>query len=758
MSHYFVSKDAGASDSTNTGLGYVNTGGSITVAVTSNVVTIDLGSAHGYLTGETLETNDDWTTNLFMSSLANETITKIGANTFSIAVTIGDQGATVEASTTAMFCSAFATVQKALDTVSDENDEVTVRAGKYDEQLTIKTSGISGTPIVIRGEKSGTTRLATIDGSVEVASTWVEDTSYNGSSTGTYVINASSDVAIPFKVYWMGEMQGTELLSIYRLSEQSDVDTAADAKDSYFFEIEVDFWDGFEALWSGTGIASDNSHFTGGADPGSAWVRYKDKDNPNSKTMHIANGDPVLDYVNEDWVTVTGFILQGGIDIVHMEGSTSQGLILDDCEVKSYGRYAVHCYNGGSNYKITNNKMHENHIGYTNYTKGSNTWNHQVPPNPRWTPAKGTTLYLAGVRDKYYKMHKVYSNFEFAFCVDLLDSGCDNVTISGNELYDVATDCIRLQGNDGVYIYNNNIHNVSNSALYIGDDVLDCQIYDNSFSTAGLHFRFNNMQGSRIVTNIYRNKCFMPPGHGTHLFFSWTGGPNATTAAHVIWVYHNSFAGGYSGFQFNRDDQVTYPENLYIVNNVFSVGGNVNGTNVYWTFPSPIIPSLGSVDYNWFGSFTPDSIPSVYDGLGNILDADINAVPVWPEVNTVDVQPPEFLLPESGHAAREAGVDISASFTLDDGVHSALSGFSPGYFPETKPNMGADQDGVPTVQYPPMNDITGSPYVLELDLYTALTGLDVTDGNSALTSIVLTSTSSLAALKPTVTTGCAVTD
>jgi hypothetical protein len=79
-----------------------NTSQNWTVAVASNVVTVDTISAHGYTVGSTLATDADWSDNAFMDSLSGKTILSTPTtHTFTFALTQANQGATTETSATA---------------------------------------------------------------------------------------------------------------------------------------------------------------------------------------------------------------------------------------------------------------------------------------------------------------------------------------------------------------------------------------------------------------------------------------------------------------------------------------------------------------------------------------------------------------------------------------------------------------------------------------------------------------------------------
>ncbi|OHB80549.1 MAG: hypothetical protein A2W31_06860 [Planctomycetes bacterium RBG_16_64_10] len=83
----------------------VNTRGSNawTVAVASNVVTVQTIAAHGLAVGQKFNTNASWTNNTFMASLTDKVIASVPTTTsFTFALTQGDQGATTETNAAAV--------------------------------------------------------------------------------------------------------------------------------------------------------------------------------------------------------------------------------------------------------------------------------------------------------------------------------------------------------------------------------------------------------------------------------------------------------------------------------------------------------------------------------------------------------------------------------------------------------------------------------------------------------------------------------
>lgn len=100
--HNAWEKEAGASKFNTVGTVLTNTSQDWTVAVTSNVVTVNTINTHFFLPGYTFSTNATFAANTFMNSLSGKTVLTVPtATTFTFALTQGNQSATTETAATA---------------------------------------------------------------------------------------------------------------------------------------------------------------------------------------------------------------------------------------------------------------------------------------------------------------------------------------------------------------------------------------------------------------------------------------------------------------------------------------------------------------------------------------------------------------------------------------------------------------------------------------------------------------------------------
>jgi len=132
-----------------------------------------------------------------------------------------------------------------------------------------------------------------------------------------------------------------------------------------------------------------------------------------------------------------------------------------------------------------------------------------------------------------------------------------------------------------------------------------------------------------------------------------------------LFLYHNSVS-AFQATALGSTQQELGLGNVFYVNNILSAPtfGGVTGTAAYPHF-----------DYNWVGG---DVTLESYMGPHNVLKP---GTLLWTAGDTQ-------LLVGPGNSAHEAGLDLSAPFTLDGQSVPALPGMSPGYFSGSAPDLG----------------------------------------------------------------------
>ena len=164
----------------------------------------------------------------------------------------------------------FRTLQKGAS-VAQAGDTVRVGAGVYYERIWIPRSGQPGQPITFEGERgAGGEWLTIIDGGTTTTSGWVPAPEVG---SGVYKITS-----FPFEPGSMAVEEGGTVKDIPKIHKTSTAFThlakPADATEvTHYLGITVNFWDGIEALYYHTGST--------------LYVRFRNGDNPNSKTIRV---------------------------------------------------------------------------------------------------------------------------------------------------------------------------------------------------------------------------------------------------------------------------------------------------------------------------------------------------------------------------------------------------------------------------------------------------------------------------------------
>ncbi|MGI9333996.1 MAG: right-handed parallel beta-helix repeat-containing protein [Gammaproteobacteria bacterium] len=516
----------------------------------------------------------------------------------------------------------------------------------------MKTSGKPGEPIVFMGEQGATKNewKTIIDASDEL-NDWVP------SSMGPGVFEAKN---VPYKVFWLGVGDR----DILRVAENSYLKEPPSAlHNNGYSRTKVNFWDGFEALWFGTGTATGHwpSHYRNGANPGTVHVRFRNGDDPNAKEMRISNGDPAVDLENQHDIVLRGFLIRGARLGIRLKGKKCTHNIIENNRIMNGGMKIQ--ITEASNLIIRNNVIHRNGLGDIEpgpFNRASGT---TVD-----VPEPGTPLHTAAVREKFYRALKTITFFEYGYGISLNPAqGSAHIEISGNRIYDIVGDAIVLHGVRDVAIHHNEIHNASSVAIMPYADYANVRIHDNLLHTNNINLRFLGMDelpDRPKQAFIYRNRLWNPEGFGWHTYWHWTSGP---TGNHETYFYHNSFAGGLVALNFSPGESANRQlGNTHFLNNVFSSAR-------FMHYPPR---NLGRFEHNWAGG---DHL--IYDFPGWFSESNVNADDreIWD--NGADM--PAFDL--QADDARATGCDVTAVACAG----RALPGFDVGYFAGKAPDMGA---------------------------------------------------------------------
>jgi hypothetical protein len=137
-----------------------------------------------------------------------------------------------------------------------------------------------------------------------------------------------------------------------------------------------------------------------------------------------------------------------------------------------------------------------------------------------------------------------------------------------------------------------------------------------------------------------------------------------------LWVYQNSFAGGGAALDCGGDSNSPNPHMtaLRAINNIFSTELMAQSGYGGWA----------AFAYNWGGGF---NARVKQNNIGREGDR------MWPDATL-----PESFAPEN--EARDAGLDLAASFTLGSENFDPLPGMTAEYYADGSPDIGAIQGNV----------------------------------------------------------------
>lgn len=390
------------------------------------------------------------------------------------------------------------------------------------------------------------------------------------------------------------------------------------------------YWDGIGALFGVKGSTT--------------YVRYQYGDDPNTTGLTAAPTGATVQIAGVAGVTVQGLTILGGENQVWMTGSAAGGTIVRQCRLLT-GRRRV----------LIDQGAHDTLIEHCDLFSGSQGF------DPYW-PGEGDRTsadYALVVKAHIYNENK--------FCVGrtteddtgvYLNSGPGNQVV-GCTIHDGVVG-VRCEGGGGHLLDGNQIARMSAQGIWLVDGAASALILRNQFEDADHLIRIQACQSTRTRQYCIGLNTFWQPRPDSqspkHLHTSFEGCDGTTVqSTAVLWVYHNSFAGGGWAIDAGRtsgDTQHTLPL-LRCVNNICSSygiassGGNAPGV---WA-------------YNWS---TRSSYPDAEEG--NVWG---DGTRLWDDTTCPDFQIPATPL---GATAATGALDVAQAFTLDGVLYPPLPG------------------------------------------------------------------------------------
>lgn len=545
-------------------------------------------------------------------------------------------------------------------TTAVAGDTVIVHQGAYNEAVTPSNSGSAGSPITFVGERGDNGEWLTIvDPSSEVG-TMTEDTSVG---EGVYKISSSDKFVLHYDGQLICKLSSTVMANTgskggfaqLNYDVDAEVDCGDDESDS--LGVDIKYWDTVHALY--------------GVKDGYLYVRLKDRDDPNALSPKLRSAGSTaygFNLSSRSYITVRDLHIRGAYIGVRLYGggyNTLEQNYISCCPYRVYmGSQTEH------------NVIRLNRITYNLY--GGHEFG-AFDDGVR----DGSAPYVYALRQYNYKLyHHVAGSVDFG--VNVAGAGAGN-EICNNEFYDGPIGGLYVAGAAGLDVYANRFCNFSSGAVAIYDGACNLQLHDNLFSNAAHNVRPQNLDvaGVRSIY-IYRNRFYNPAyvsaggtirGVGNHFFFHFLTSGTSHSEDVRLYVYHNSFSGGYNAFSFNGNEYSRGGlPNAQFINNVCS------SYNLFQGYMSGFLTTAGMVglfDYNWVRT-TPSGV--TWYGAHNLGHS---GAYLWGLM-----EEPNWLLPK-GSDARENGLDLSSYVPIEGDPE--LPGLDAGYFGGTAPDIGAVQ-------------------------------------------------------------------
>lgn len=553
---------------------------------------------------------------------------------------------------------------------------VLVKAGTYNERVTIAKSGSVGNPITIIGECANSAAtcnstddwLTTVKGSLDVSGSWtlcVDATCGAGfTGAGVYrkslgykphnIVDADRQIFLILQRYMDGETIPNSYGGDVTGSELLQQATGATRNltvpwDGSTDNVTVSMWDGVEAL---CGYKAD----------GFTYCRYKNKDDVSAKTLRASPGaawDQAPSHATfllngADYIVLKNLDIQHSQYVVALKGGANHNII--EYNKLTGGTHRVRFYGDASNNQVRNSTISARYLGAEIYGDALFEWESATDRLAQYHVYETEKFPVAETDGRASAVH--------AWSAGIGDIDANeishNIILRGDK-------ALRIDDGTNTKFHNNQVRYFWAEGIYIPSSHGRLDVYDNELFSCGQYcIRHDNGTSSSATgpTYYYRNKIYSNASDSTHPM-TWLASSGDTYSPEV-WFYHNSVSQGFDCIQGGTENA----PNTYVINNFFSC---TPITDVTWT------PAVRA--YNWIadGGWT-----TTCNGAAQSCNK-TGSGELWS-----DTPAPDFILPTSnnGSSAIDGGINLSATFTLGGTNYSALPGMSPGYFLGSAPDAG----------------------------------------------------------------------
>jgi len=605
--------------------------------------------------------------------------------------------------------SAWLTIGKAIsEAVAD--DTVYVMAGTYYETLVMSASGSSGQPITFIGERDGIDYLTIIDGSDDKGSGWVYTTDSGWGYEKSYEKDCGYDpmsmmidhptesgVRVTVAKWSTNQMDGVATLSqqnvpgvMTRGVDYEDCDETEvvwPAGDPLYDDTcaPILFWDG-PSSWFGYDTSEDKVYMRildgGDTDPNNRNVRTDDgRGEGDAGGINGLDPGQAIEIESQSYITISDFEIRGSRIGVFMWRVDSHHNIVEDCLFYGgIGRVQISL--DAHDNIIRNNTMYNGMESYDEYQP------HPFEKYASLTTDDLTEWYQIGVGQNYYTRMKYWAGDSEEqkgdFGIFITGAGAGNEA-SGNTIYNGSVGIAVNDVND-VLIHDNTIHHMVNQCVWLLEDATNIHVYDNNLYDSNILIRLQDLDKGDCSIWVWGNTLWQPRYNGS-IFYFHTGTTNTPTTHTTAWFYHNSMAGGHGSWGLTEwIDDIGGMPNFHFINNAVS---GIDFT-YSWTTNELNASTIETFGFNWCGGTFNSLTPNWINGTSDNIDA--GETLIWD-----GILQPDYILPDA-HAAIDAGIDVSANFTIDSIEYTGpLPGYTGGYFEGSAPDMGAVEhmDGAP---------------------------------------------------------------
>ena len=571
------------------------------------------------------------------------------------------------------------TIQKGVNTVN-AGDTLIVKAGTYNERVHLPKSGSATQPITIKGERGASGEYLTIVDGGETVGSWTLATAEFGSGTQVY------KRALPSWSYegWSSlpacsmTANGRSILYISPYISESNtringpngwtptpdqlITYSASQVVSHYVS-NVAFWDGVEGLFMVRGP--------------NIYVRFRNGDNPNTKTIKVSpgyvgcnlNNSPLTAtffLLNKSFLTISDLEIRGATFGVAIRGTSDSNIIENnyihdgDIQVNVYG---IGLTTGPNGNIIRNNQITPNNFGFgTTLTYNMGAWEGDVGPS---------APYLYRVRGHIYIMNKFVSGnpnlSDSTNSIGLIRSR--NTKIYNNTIYDTLIGMsYTYDDNGGTEFFSNTLRNGGTITFWepMGANV---QVHDNQISDANMCFRFQNWSQTQYTPYasyyVYRNTCWMPPGRGFAGMYVHSNGGEANDAPSSIAFYNNTIVGSPTGIIVGYETSGYGLPKVLIINNIVQSSSRAMGA--FWSGSDfcNVRSRLAGWDYNW-------EYGTVDNCAWRFSNNTKSGSKIWNDSSFSSFSSAVSSTQNVGIV----GIDVSKDFTIGDTIYSPLPGFS----------------------------------------------------------------------------------